>query len=198
LQSKLLRALDQRNFYRVGGTQKVEVDVRVIASSNRDLGQRAREGLFRDDLLYRVNTIEVKLPPLRDRAVDIPLLARQFLRFFGKAQPPTLSTDAIEVLMKYSWPGNVRELRNVIERAVLLAQGPQIRAGDLPLPTGVQPTPSGTPAVSLAELERRHIESVLHDTNWHQGRAATTLGISSKTLYRKIREYGFQRPGELE
>ncbi len=199
LQSKLLRALDQRSFYRVGGTQKVEVDVRIIASSNRDLAQRAREGLFRDDLLYRVNTIEIKLPPLRDRAVDIPMLAKQFLRLFGKAQPPALSTDASDLLAKYNWPGNVRELRNVIERAVLLAQGPQIRASDLPLQLpGHSPSASAVPAVSLAELERRHIESVLHDTNWHQGRAAATLGISSKTLYRKIREYGFQRPGGIE
>jgi len=199
LQGKLLRALDQRSFYRVGGTQKVEVDVRVIAASNRDLAQRAAEGLFRDDLLYRVNTIEVKLPPLRERAVDIPLLARQFLRMFGRTQPPTLTVDALELLTRYSWPGNVRELRNVIERVVLLAHGPQIRASDLPLPLpGQASPPSGSPAVSLAELERRHIETVLHNTNWHQGRAAAALGISSKTLYRKIREYGFQRPGGVE
>ncbi len=195
LQSKLLRALDQRSFYRVGGTQKVEVDVRILAASNRDLVQRAAEGLFRDDLLYRINTIEIKLPPLRERAVDIPLIARQFLRLFGKANPPTLSADAIEVLSRYPWPGNARELRNVIERVVLLAHGPQIRASDLPLqPPGAAASAASSPAISLAELERRHIESVLHDTNWHQGRAASALGISSKTLYRKIREYGFVRP----
>ena len=199
LQSKLLRALDQRSFYRVGGTQKVEVDVRVLAASNRDLPQRASESLFRDDLLYRINTIEIKLPPLRERAVDIPLLARQFLRQYGKAQPPTLSAEALEVLTRYPWPGNVRELKNVIERVVLLAHGPQIRASDLPLQLPGQGAPAASsPAVSLAELERRHIESVLHNTNWHQGRAATALGISSKTLYRKIREYGFQRPGGEE
>ncbi len=199
LQGKLLRALDQQSFYRVGGTQKVEVDVRVIASSNRDLAQRAREGLFRDDLLYRVNTIEIKLPPLRDRVVDVPLLAKQFLQYFGKTQPPSLTVDALDLLTRYAWPGNVRELRNVIERAVLLAQGPQIRASDLPLPLPGHASPStGLPAVSLAELERRHIESVLHDATWHPGKAAATLGISSKTLYRKIREYGFQRPGGLE
>ena len=199
LQSKLLRALDQRSFYRVGGTQKVEVDVRVLAASNRDLANRAVDGLFRDDLLYRINTIEIKLPPLRERAVDIPLIARQFLRQYGKATPPTLTVDALEVLGRYPWPGNVRELKNVIERAVLLAQGPQIRASDLPLQLpGQSATAASSPAVSLAELERRHIESVLHNTNWHQGRAASALGISSKTLYRKIREYGFQRPGGLE
>jgi DNA-binding NtrC family response regulator len=199
LQSKLLRALDQRSFYRVGGTQKVEVDVRILAASNRDLVVRASEGLFRDDLLYRINTIEIKLPPLRERAVDIPLIARQFLRLFGKANPPTLTVDALDVLSRYPWPGNARELRNVIERVVLLAHGPQIRASDLPLqlPGAGAPTASG-PAISLAELERRHIESVLHNTNWHQGRAASALGISSKTLYRKIREYGFIRPNGVE
>ena len=199
LQSKLLRALDQRSFYRVGGTQKVEVDVRILAASNRDLVLRASEGLFRDDLLYRINTIEIKLPPLRERAVDIPLIARQFLRQFGKAQPPTLTVDALDVLTRYPWPGNARELRNVIERVVLLAHGPLIRASDLPLQTpGAGAPTASSPAVSLAELERRHIESVLHNTNWHQGRAASALGISSKTLYRKIREYGFERPSGVE
>jgi DNA-binding NtrC family response regulator len=199
LQGKLLRALDQRSFYRVGGTQKVEVDVRVLASTNRDLADRVSEGLFRDDLFYRINTIAIELPPLRDRVVDIPLIARQMLRQFGKSSPPTLSQEALDLLTKYPWPGNVRELRNVIERAVLLAQGPQIRATDLPLQLpGHDPTPVSSPAISLAELERRHIETVLHNTNWHQGKAASTLGISSKTLYRKIREYNFRRPGGEE
>jgi DNA-binding NtrC family response regulator len=199
LQSKLLRALDQRSFYRVGGTQKVEVDVRILAASNRDLAQRCTEGSFRDDLLYRINTIEIKLPPLRERAVDIPLIARQFLKQYGRTQPPTLTVDALDVLTRYPWPGNVRELRNVIERVVLLAHGPQIRGSDLPLQLAGQGTATASgPGVSLAELERRHIESVLHNVNWHQGRAAVALGISSKTLYRKIREFGFQRPGGLD
>jgi DNA-binding NtrC family response regulator len=198
LQSKLLRALEQRAFYRVGGTQKVEVDVRVLAATNRDLAARVSEGLFRDDLYYRVNAIGIELPPLRDRVVDIPIIARQFVRQFGKNAPPTLSADAIELLTRYPWPGNVRELKNVIERAVLLAQGPQIRASDLPLqlPGANSAASASSPAVSLAELERRHIESVLHNTNWHQGKAASALGISSKTLYRKIREYNFRRPGD--
>ncbi|MDQ2664424.1 MAG: sigma-54 dependent transcriptional regulator [Gemmatimonadota bacterium] len=200
LQSKLLRALDQRSFYRVGGTQKVEVDVRILAASNRDLAQRVAEGHFRDDLLYRINTIEIKLPPLRERAVDIPLIARQFIKQYGKATPPTLAPDALEVLTRYQWPGNVRELKNVIERVVLLSHGPQIRASQIPLQAqGSQAAPTSTaPSISLAELERRHIESVLHATNWHQGHAASALGISSKTLYRKIREYGFVRPNDAE
>jgi DNA-binding NtrC family response regulator len=201
LQGKLLRALDQLSFYRVGGTQKVEVDVRVVAATNRDLAACVAEGTFRDDLFYRVNTIAVELPPLRDRAVDIPLLARRFLAQFGGAHPPSLAPDAVDLLSRYPWPGNVRELRNVIERAVLLARGPQIQASDLPLQfpaAGAREPQSAAPAISLAELERRHIEAVLHETSWHQGKAATALGISSKTLYRKIREYGFRRPGAAE
>jgi DNA-binding NtrC family response regulator len=198
LQGKLLRAIDQLSFYRVGGTQKVEVDVRILAATNRDLAACVTEGTFRDDLFYRVNTIAIELPALRDRAVDIPLLARRFLEQFGKASPPSLAPDAIELLGRYPWPGNVRELKNVIERAVLLSRGPLIRAADLTLqlPSSEPAGRSGAgPALSLAELERRHIESVLHETSWHQGRAASALGISSKTLYRKIREYGFRRPG---
>jgi DNA-binding NtrC family response regulator len=200
LQGKLLRALEQLSFYRVGGTQKVEVDVRVLAATNRDLAACVADGTFRDDLYYRVNTIAIELPALRDRAVDIPLLARVFLEQFGKADPRTLTPDAIDLLTRYPWPGNVRELKNVMERAVLLAKGPQIRAADLPLhlPAAGSTERHAVPAMSLAELERRHIESVLHETSWHQGRAASALGISSKTLYRKIREYGFRRPGGVD
>jgi DNA-binding NtrC family response regulator len=196
LQGKLLRALETGQFFRVGGTQKVEVDVRIVAATNKDLGAAVEANQFRGDLYYRVNTISVNLPPLRDRVVDIPLLAQHFLRQYGGATPPVLTDEAVQALQQYSWPGNVRELKNVIERAVLLANGGVIHASDLPLkasPANGAAAPSGA-ALSLAELERRHIESVLKQANWHQGRAATALGISSKTLYRKIREYGFQRP----
>jgi two-component system response regulator AtoC len=196
MQSKLVRSLEQGSFLRVGGSQKVEVNVRLVAATNRDLAGAVQQGSFRDDLLYRINTITIDLPPLRERAVDIPLLAEHFLRRFGGANPPTLTGDAVEFLQEYSWPGNIRELRNVIERAVLLARGSVIRAQDLPLntaPVGAPNGLAGTP-LTLTELERRHIEAVLAQTNWHQGRAAEALGISSKTLYRKIREYGFKRP----
>jgi DNA-binding NtrC family response regulator len=195
VQGKLLRALEQGSFFRVGGTQKVEVNARIVTATNKDLAAAVNEGRFRSDLFYRVNTISIVLPPLRERAVDIPLLANAFLAQFGGAHPPRLSDDAMRALQAYRWPGNVRELRNVIERAVLLANGGVIQARDLPLhDTQVSGRSSNGEDVSLAELERRHIESVLSRTNWHQGRAATVLGISSKTLYRKIREYGFHRP----
>jgi DNA-binding NtrC family response regulator len=196
LQGKLLRALEQGSFFRVGGTQKVEVDVRIVTATNRDLSALVREGRFRDDLFYRINAITITLPPLRERTADVPLLADHFLKKFGGATPPAVAEDALDALRSYSWPGNVRELRNVIERAVLLAGGREITAADLPLGQMNAATAAtlvgGT--VTLADLERRHIEAVLRQTQWHQGRAASALGISSKTLYRKIREYGFRRP----
>lgn len=197
MQAKLLRALEQGSFFRVGGTQKVEVNVRLVSATNRDLEGAVRDGQFRDDLLYRINTVTITLPPLRQRAVDIPLLAEYFLSRFGGADASSLAPDALSLLQEYQWPGNIRELRNVIERAVLLARGRVIRAQDLPLNLAAG---AGSPSsmvggqLTLEELERRHIESVLLQTKWHQGKAADALGISSKTLYRKIREYGFRRP----
>jgi DNA-binding NtrC family response regulator len=198
LQSKLARALEHGSFFRVGGTQKVDIAMRLVTSSNHDLEAAAREGRFRDDLLYRLNTVTVLLPPLRERAVDVPLLAQHFLTHIAGASAPVLTPDAITLMQEYPWPGNVRELRNVIERVVLLTRGTgskEIRAQDLPLATS--PTSARLPvggSVTLAELERQHIGAVLTQTNWHQGNAAKALGISSKTLYRKIREYGFERP----
>ena len=196
VQGKLLRALESGTFYRVGGAQKVEVDVRVVASSTRDLSRMVQAGTFRDDLLHRINTIRIALPPLRERAVDVPLLAQHFLGLFANARPLRLTDEAIGALERYRWPGNVRELRNVMERAALLATNGVVEATDLPLGAdvgaGARPTP--TSVLSLGELEQRHIADVLERTNWHQGRAAEMLGISPKTLYRKIREYGFKRP----
>jgi two-component system, NtrC family, response regulator AtoC len=196
VQGKLLRALEQGAFLRVGGTKKVELNARLITSTNRDLDEAVSTHRFRSDLLYRINTISVTLPPLRERDVDVPILAQHFLRQFGGSGAPRLADDAGEAMRHYRWPGNVRELRNVIERAVLLDNDGVIDAADLRL---LQPSPGSASEerinpVSLAELERRHIEGVLRYSNWHQGRAASLLGISSKTLYRKIREYGFQRP----
>jgi len=195
LQGKLLRALELGSFYRVGGTQKVHTDLRVVAASNQDLAQRVADGTFRSDLYYRINTISITLPPLRDRTVDVPLLANHFLSQFGGPTAPTLAPDALEAMEAYQWPGNVRELRNVMERAVLLAANGVVRASDLPLGGGAAPGGrAGEPMGPLDDVERRHIERVLVHVNWHQGKAAEILGISPKTLYRKIREYGFHRP----
>ncbi|MBL0940172.1 MAG: sigma-54-dependent Fis family transcriptional regulator [Gemmatimonadaceae bacterium] len=197
LQGKLLRALETGSFFRVGGTQQVAVNVRVVASTTRDLSRMVQAQTFRDDLLHRINTIRIALPPLRDRVTDVPLLARHFLADVAPSASLVLSDDAVAALERYRWPGNVRELRNVMERAALLATDDTVRAGDLPLGTDVGAAARPTPAhvMSLGDLEKRHIHEVLERTNWHQGRAAEMLGISPKTLYRKIREYGFARPG---
>ncbi len=198
VQGKLLRALELGTFYRVGGTQKVRADIRVVAASNQDLAQRVANGTFRSDLYYRINTISITLPPLRERSVDIPLLARHFLESAPDGVPRTLSPDAIDALQAYPWPGNVRELRNVIERAALVSTGSTIHASDIPL-GGLPPANGGRPTDPMAPLEqveRQHIETVLQHARWHQGRAAEILGISPKTLYRKIREFGLRRPNE--
>jgi DNA-binding NtrC family response regulator len=199
LQNKLARALEHGNFFRVGGTQKVDISVRLVTASNHDLEQAMRDGRFRDDLLYRLNTVTVTLPPLRERVVDVPLLAQHFMTQLAGPAAPRLSADAIALMQDYSWPGNIRELRTVIERVMLIARthGHEIRAQDLPLSVTPQNNRAAVGSrTTLAELERQHIDAVLERTNWHQGNAAKVLGISSKTLYRKIREYGFSRPGK--
>ncbi len=194
MQGRLLRALEHGSYFRVGGMQRVEIHTRLVTATNRDLDGLVAEGKFRGDLLYRINTVTVSLPPLRERTVDIPLLANHFLERFRGQGAPTLAPDAVEMLQAYEWPGNIRELRNVIERALLLHRGPVLGAADLPI-TQARPA-AGLPGsrASLADLERRHIEAVLAHMAWHQGQAADVLGISPKTLYRKIREYGLTRP----
>jgi two-component system response regulator AtoC len=197
LQGTLLRALEQGAFFRVGGTQQVDVRARIVAATNRSISAEVEAGRFRKDLYYRINTITLALPPLRERPMDILPLADYFLKqtkTTGRDGAPQLSDSAREALVHYRWPGNVRELRNVIERASLIATDGVVTVADLPL--GGAPPRAPTPAelLTLGELERRHIERVLTDVQWHQGRAAVILGISSKTLYRKIREYGFRRP----
>jgi DNA-binding NtrC family response regulator len=200
VQGKLLRALETGSYSRLGGPHKLDVEARVVAGTKSDLAAAVNDRTFRSDLYYRINTISIALPPLRERTVDIPLLAEHFLRQLGGLTPPTLTPDALAALEAYPWPGNVRELRNVIERAVLLANTGVITRSDLPLSTlhlpgtGTFSTDGDSQRQTLSDLERRHIEAVLVRASWHQGRAAAQLGISSKTLYRKIREYGFVRP----
>ncbi len=202
LQSKLLRALETGEFFRVGGTQKVSTDIRLVAATNRDIEKAVAEGQFREDLYYRINTLAIHIPPLRERRDDIPLLARHFLQRFGGTEPPQLTDAALEALMRYRWPGNVRELKNVMERLAILCAGQEIRPEDLPPDLLGDRRGEGDgssrlvgQSISLEELERAHIEAVLRRENWHQGRAAQVLGISPKTLYRKIRIYGLERPG---
>jgi DNA-binding NtrC family response regulator len=198
-QGKLLRALESGTFFRTGGTQKVHADFRIVAATNQDLAAKVGDGSFRADLYYRINTVSITLPPLRDRVVDVPVLARHFLARSAEVsgRPRSLSPAAIDALCAYPWPGNVRELRNVIERAVLVSPNAELRAADLALGQGMPVAPARGPAdvrVSLEEIERRHIDAVLQHVNWHQGRAAEILGIAAKTLYRKMRDYGLRKP----
>jgi DNA-binding NtrC family response regulator len=194
-QAVLAETLAEGSFRRVGATQRIESEARIIATAGAELPAAVRAGSFRSDLFDSLGQVSIALPPLRVRSVDIAILAQAFVREFGGLKGPSLASEAIEAMQNYSWPGNLRELRNVLERAVLLAGSGIIHAHDLPLPAAVRSvsSPEGAP-LSLREVERRHIAAVLQRTNWHQGRAASLLGISAKTLYRKIREYGFERP----
>jgi two-component system response regulator AtoC len=204
LQVKLLRVLQEREIRRVGDTRTVGVDVRLIAATNRDLAQAVKDGFFREDLYYRLNVIAIVIPDLKDRAEDIPVLASHFLMKYAKeADPPIegIAKDAMRLLLEYDWPGNVRELENVIERGVILAHGPQILPEDLPAhvrarqtPLPHQPKAASSHRPTLEELEREYIATVLRETRWHQMQAAHILGIDRRTLYRKIRTYGFQPP----
>jgi DNA-binding NtrC family response regulator len=208
LQSKLLRVLETQTFYRVGGTKKVEVDVRIIAATNRDLDSYVGEGKFRQDLLYRINNFTIKLPPLRERPEDVPPLAEHFLGRVSSGHDCCLSPEAMQILVSYHWPGNVRELRNVIERAIILSSGNVITPEDLPMELRthrvVTPTLDEEDALnpaSLEELRRKQILTVLEQTGWHQGKASEILGISPSTLYRQLKSYGLTRarraPGEF-
>ncbi len=194
-QVKLLRAIETRSFYRVGGTRPRQVDVRVVAATNKDLGEAVRQGLFRQDLFYRINTISISLPPLRDRPEDIPLLAEHFLGERPSVSPMRMSEAAVAALSRYSWPGNVRELRHVIQRAVILAPGETVELQDLPPDLQPQGNRSESSSRRLDALERHHIVAVLQQVQGHRGKAATILGIDPKTLYRKVVTYQI-RPEE--
>lgn len=203
LQAKLLHTLELGTFYRTGGTQKAYASPRVVATTTANLASMVGEGSFRGDLYYRINAVNVALPALRERVVDILPLARRFLLESGIAPQPDLGADAVAALESYPWPGNVSELREVIERAAPRAIDGIIHAPTLPLGAAgpeqaTRPPRPGDRGVPLEQVERDHIEAVLAQVGWHQGRAAELLGISPKTLYRKIRRYGFQRPATRE
>ena len=193
-QAVLADVLSHGVFRRVGAHQRIEADLRFVATTSTDLDAAVERGSFRADLRERFSQAVVALPPLAERRVDILDLAHAFLRALGGRRALTISADAVDALRRYEWPGNVRELGNVLERAALLADGATIQARDLALtPASLRRDPNERP-LSLTEVERRHIGEVLERSHWHQGRAAAHLGISAKTLYRKIREFGFERP----
>jgi two-component system, NtrC family, response regulator AtoC len=197
LQVKLLRALDPGVFERVGGNQTIRADFRLIAATNRDLAGLVREGKFREDLFYRLNVVQVRIPPLRERKEDIPLLAATFLKEIserdGKAFKP-LSPQAMDCLMAYDWPGNVRELKGAIDSGVTLATGPQIAIRDLPLtvrggsPVLASEIGFGEDQMNVRDNERRLIVRALEESGGNRTEAAKKLGISRRTLHRRLNE----------
>jgi len=199
LQAKLLRALQEREVKPVGSTERRHINVRIIAATNRDLETAIRAGTFRQDLYFRLNVVQVKLPALRDRKSDIPLLVTAFLEKFSDPQGPvrTISEDAMRRLIAYDWPGNVRELENAIERAVALVSGPILHVADLP-PNLQNPTTERAPEkdeiLPLEEMERRAILRTLRETGGDKLSAARMLGIGKTTLYRKLKQYHMEHP----
>jgi DNA-binding NtrC family response regulator len=195
-QVKLLRFLQERTFERVGGNQTIRVDVRVIAATNRPLEQCVRDGTFREDLFYRLTVVPLKVPPLRERASDIPALAMKFLERFARENERavvSISSDALIKLMTYSWPGNVRELENVMERATVLCEGSSIDIRHLPLHMQDAPIVDVAPRVpgaSIEELERWAILRTLESCGGSTSRAAGILGISPRKIQYKLHEYG--------
>jgi Nif-specific regulatory protein len=199
VQGKLLRVLQDREFDRVGGTTPVQVNVRIVAATHRDLAAMVREGKFREDLYYRIKVVEVGLPPLRARgADDLERLARHFVAQASKrhhlAAEPTLTRSALERLCAWHWPGNVRELENCIESAVVLCDG-EVRVEHLPLAdfkpgTAAAPVRADAPIATLAEVERAHVLAVLERAKGNRTQAAKWLGIGRNTLGRRLREYG--------
>ena len=202
LQVKLLRVLETKSFFRVGGTKQVKVDIRLVAATNKNLLSEVAENRFRQDLLYRVNTVTIDIPPLRERPSDIPLLVQHFISTMKRDEPITVTQEVIDLLSRYPWPGNVRELKNVIERALVLANKGLVTPEYLPIEIYNKkkipelPRSNGKKAASqnksLAELEKEQILATLNKVNWHRGKAATLLGITPKTLYRKLLSYNLE------
>ena len=195
LQASLLRVLESSTFRRVGGTREMKVDVRVIAATNRDLERMIADGQFRQDLFFRLSSIHVALPPLRNRREDIPFLVEHFTARHNErcGASKRFSPEALEAMTGYGWPGNVRELRHAIERALVLADGEIVQRRDLPpqvsCRTGRENQQRDEAILPLVEMERRYLARVLSETGGHRARAAELLGISERNLYRKIREY---------
>ena len=209
LQAKLLRALQEREVRPVGATHRVPIRARILAATNRDLAAMVEKGGFRKDLFYRINVVNLRLPALRDRREDIPLLAAHFLARVGRDRHAryTFSDEALRVMMEYSWPGNVRELEHAVERACTMTSGPVLELGDFPTqlqqqglesrrqaPNGHETGSSATGVITLADLERQAILDAIRRLNGDKLQAARLLGIGKTTLYRKLKEYGIADP----
>jgi transcriptional regulator with PAS, ATPase and Fis domain len=192
-QVKLLRFLQERTFTRLGGSQTIKVDARVVAATNRDLAAAVRDGRFREDLYYRLAVFPITVPPLRERKADLAALARHTLTRLGTA--PELGTDVMQLITAYDWPGNVRELENVLERALILSGGEGIRPQHIQLPEPVlaRPKPGeggAGPAGPLHDMERTMLEDALRKAGGNKSKAAKLLGITRRMLYTKLERYG--------
>lgn len=209
IQVKLLRVIQEREFRRLGSLENIQIDVRIIAATNTDLQAAVRQGTFRDDLYYRLNVIVIKIPPLRDRTEDIPLLARHFIKKFcdeNQRDHLVLEPSALKILMEYPWPGNVRELENVIERAVVLSQGNSISADLFPknitLPYPETPDRFIEDNISLKEkvgnFEKAIILAALEKTGWNQKKAAQLLSVNATTLSEKLKRFKIRNKGIKE
>lgn len=193
-QSKLLRIIEEGEFEQVGGEKTIEVDNRIIAATNRDLLKNVREGTFRDDLYYRLNEVRINMPPLREREDDIPLLIDYFIDIFNRdfdKKVKGISDTALNYLLKHDWPGNVRELRNVIKRAVALMETDTIWLEHLPVEIKIhtEEVMISNQQLSLDEVEAKHINTILKNTDWNKSKAARILNISRHRLDRKIDKY---------
>jgi transcriptional regulator with PAS, ATPase and Fis domain len=198
-QAKLLRALEERRIERLGGNEPIDIDFRLVSATNKPLDLLVREGRFREDLYYRINAFSIRLPSLRERAADVPVLAQRALARHCEANQlepdaKVLSKDALDLLSRYHWPGNIRELESTLSRAAMSSHGRTIRPGDIELlhARDALPSRSGEHLGSLAEAERAHIRRVLDAVGWNKKHAAQVLEISRGTLYRKILEYGLE------
>ncbi|HTU03417.1 MAG TPA: sigma-54 dependent transcriptional regulator [Candidatus Sulfotelmatobacter sp.] len=204
VQSRLLRVLQEHEIRRVGGTEPIKVDTRIIVATHKDLEAEVKARRFREDLFYRLSVVTIRLPPLRDRRDDIPLLAEFFLRKSAlEAGKPVerISPDALALLCRHSWPGNVRELEHVIERAVILTQNPTLVPQDLPAELqggGTGDSAPLAPILSLREMERRHLLLALEQAQGNRTRAAEWLGVTRRTLYRMAARYGIDLGAEGE
>jgi two-component system response regulator HydG/two-component system response regulator AtoC len=195
LQKKFLRFLQEKEFQRLGGLNKIKVDVRVIAATNRDLENAVKEGTFREDLYWRLNVVRVHLPPLRERKEDIPLLVQHFIQKFAQENNrpvPVVEPEVMEMLINYEWPGNVRELMHVIERAVILSTSGVISLKHLPkrILGSKEKEMSSSNTLNLLEMEKTLILKALEETGWNQTKAAQLLGISRKQLRTKMKHHG--------
>ncbi len=194
-QAKLLRAVETGEFTRVGGTQPIRSQARIIAATNTDLTNAVEAGRFRSDLLYRLCVVQLSLPPLRERPEDVPMLAEFLLhRHASRLNRPVvnISEDALRALVRYRWPGNIRELENVLERAVIVAASDTVTLQDLPADVGGPALTAQTDAGVIEAMERTLIEKVLAECGWNKSRAARRLGIGRRTLYSKAAKYGIR------